>query len=48
MRRVKVFDGFKTRDERESCFPASSCGEGRNAVKNGTKDVPGGAGEGEI
>lgn len=48
MRRVKVFDGFKTRDERESCFPASSCGEGRNAVRDGTKDVLGGAGEGEI
>ncbi|PWM02915.1 MAG: hypothetical protein DBY05_01050 [Clostridiales bacterium] len=30
MKRVKTFDEMKTRDERESCFPAASGRENRN------------------
>ena len=37
MKRVKIFDGFKTRDERESCFPAAPIGEGRNVLSSGDR-----------
>ena len=41
MKRVRVFEGFKTRDERESCFPSPSAPEGRN-VSDGNFPAGGG------